>query len=96
MKMTIVLDTDDPQGLIDAYKIASFILDKHTHNHMSPKVRLGRIHLIKFLRQFAKECEDRKRDPDPDERVEDPSSLRVCKEFVDRKWESLIGVTYDS
>ena len=82
-RFTIVLDTDDPQGLRDALAVAT-ILNKN-HNTLadfnpSVKVKIGKIALIKMVREVAKDVEEGKMD----------SSLRACKQFVDGKWQLLL------
>ena len=82
-RFTIVLDTDDPQGLRDALAVAT-ILNKN-HNTLadfnpSVKVKIGKIALIKMVRDVAKKVEEGKLS----------SSLRDSKRFVDGKWELLL------
>ena len=81
-KFTIVLDTDDPQGLRDALEIATILNKNHgTLGADSPgKAKIGKIALIKMVRDVAKKVEDGKMD----------SSLRDCKRFVDGKWQLLL------
>jgi len=77
-KFTIILDTDDPQGLRDALQIAT-ILNRNHHtgaDSYANKVKLSKIELIKMLREMAKLVED----------GNIGSSLRDCKEFADSKW----------
>lgn len=81
-KFTIVLDTDDPQGLRDALHIAT-ILNKNHHTGWESgitKAKIGKIPLIKLVREVAKLVEAGKMD----------SSLRNCKDFVDGRWEVLV------
>lgn len=81
-KFTIVLDTDDSQGLRDALEIAT-LLNKNHHTGWecgSTKVKIGKISLIKLVRDVAKLVEDGKMD----------SSLRDSKGFVDERWASLV------
>jgi len=83
-KFTIVLDTDDPQGLRDALEIAT-ILNKNHHTitedpYTTPKAKIGKIALIKMVRDVAKNVEEAKLS----------SSLRDCKRFVDARWELLL------
>ena len=82
-RFTIVLDTDDPQGLRDALAVAT-ILNKN-HNTLadfnpSVKVKIGKIALIKMVRDVAKKVEEGKM----------TSGLRDSKRFVDGKWELLL------
>jgi|TARA_R110002012_G_scaffold151887_1_gene311855 hypothetical protein len=81
-KFTIVLDTDDPQGLRDALEIATLLNKNHGTFGGNPafKARIGKIALIKMIRDVAKLVESGKMD----------SSLRDSKRFIDGKWELLI------
>jgi hypothetical protein len=81
-KFTIVLDTDDPQGLRDALEIALLLNKNHGALGSNPaaKAKIGKIALIKMIRDVAKLVESGKMD----------SSLRASKRFVDPKWESLL------
>ena len=81
-RFTIVLDTDDPQGLRDALEIAT-ILNKnhHTQDPTTPKAKIGKIALIKMVRQVAKDVEEGKM----------TSCLRDSKRFVDGKWQLLVS-----
>ena len=81
-KFTIVLDTDDPQGLRDALEIATLLNRNHgtlSHNPAA-KAKIGKIALIKMVRDVAKSVEAGKMD----------SSLRDSKHFIDEKWELLL------
>ena len=82
-KFTIVLDTDDPQGLRDALDIALLLNKNHLLGCESSitKAKIGKIALIKLVRDVAKLVESRKMD----------SSLRDSKGFVDERWTSLVG-----
>jgi len=77
-KFTIILDTDDPQGLRDALQIAT-ILNRNHHTGAvtyTNKAKISKIELIKTIREVAKLVE-----------VGDiGSSLRDCKDFADSKW----------
>ena len=81
-KFTIVLDTDDPQGLRDALEIATILNKNHRTLSGNPgtKARIGKIALIKMVRDVAKSVEAGKMD----------SSLRDSKHFIDEKWELLL------
>ncbi len=81
-KFTIVLDTDDPQGLRDALEIATILNKNHGTLGGNPgaKAKIGKIALIKMIRETAKLVEEGKMD----------SSLRDSKRFIDRKWELLL------
>ena len=81
-KFTIVLDTDDPQGLRDALEIATILNKNHRTGYESgtTKAKIGKISLIKLVREVARMVEDGKME----------SSLRNCKQFVDGRWEVLV------
>ena len=81
-RFTIVLDTDDPQGLRDALEIATILNKNHgTLSADSPgKAKIGKIALIKMVRDVARNVEEGKLS----------SSLRDSKRFVDGKWQLLL------
>ena len=81
-RFTIVLDTDDPQGLRDALEIATILNRNHGTLSSIPgaKVKIGKIALIKMVRDVAMKVEEGKLS----------SSLRDSKRFVDGKWELLL------
>ena len=82
-RFTIVLDTDDPQGLRDALEIATILNRNHgTFSDLNPsvKVKIGKIALIKMVREVAKDVEEGKM----------TSCLRDSKRFVDGKWQLLL------
>ena len=79
-KFTIVLDTDDPKGLRDALEIASLLNKNHgLSSSGGSRAEIGKIPLIKMIREVAKKVEEGKMD----------SSLRDCKRFVDGKWHTI-------
>ena len=81
-RFTIVLDTDDPQGLRDALEIATILNKNHgtLSSTRTAKAKIGKIALIKMVREVARNAEEGKLS----------SSLRDCKRFVDGKWELLL------
>jgi len=88
MKMTIVLDTDDLEGLKDAHKIASMLLKKRAAKDIfhTRQASFGKIQLIKLVRAFAKDAYDfMEEGGDPG----DLSTLRFTKKFVDARWDEL-------
>lgn len=80
-KFTLVLDTDDPQGLRDALDIALLLNKNHATGYESsvPKAKIGKIALIKLVRTVARRVEEGKQN----------ASLRDSKDFVDERWVSL-------
>jgi len=89
MKMTIVIDTSDPQGLLDTQKIANLLCKKYANipSH-SGKSAFGKIDLIKLVREYGKECH--KLLEQAEEIQEQPkfSGLRFAKEFIDERMDS--------
>ena len=80
-RFTIVLDTDDPQGLRDALEIATLLNRNHqTFGSELKKASFGKIRLIKLVRDVAKLVEEGKMD----------TSLRKSKDFVDERWDDWI------
>ena len=81
-KFTIVLDTEDPQGLRDALEIAMLLNRNHGTLGSNPavKAKIGKIALIKMIREVAKSVEAGTMG----------SSLRDSKRFIDGKWELLV------
>ena len=82
-RFTIVLDTDDPQGLRDALEIATILNRNHGTlvGDYNTKAKIGKIALIKMVREVAKNVEEGKM----------TSSLRDSKRFVDGKWQLLVS-----
>ena len=81
-RFTIVLDTDDPQGPRDALEIATILNRNHgtLDGAYNVKAKIGKIALIKMVREVAKNVEEGKLS----------SSLRDSKRFVDGKWQLLL------
>ena len=94
MKMTIVLDTDDLDGLKDANKIARMLLDKHDAKDIfySRQASFGKIQLIKLVRAFAIEAIEYIQE-DPAAELDDIRGLRFVKKFVDARWNQLSETT---
>ena len=95
MKMTIVLDTDDLDGLKDASKIATMLLSKHggaRDPFYSRQASFGKIQLIKLVRAFAIEAIEYIQE-DPDAELDDIRGLRFVKKFVDARWNQLSETT---
>ena len=78
MKLTIVIDTDDEQGVRDSYKIVN-----HFYRKFEPRagygreIRFGKIAFIKMLRKFAKAAKA------AEAAGEDTGSLRWTKHYAD-------------
>lgn len=81
VKFTIVLDTDDLEGLHDAFTMSKILYNKYySPRTIGPRASLSKIELIKMVREIANKVERGKMD----------SSLRSSKDFVDHRWDSLI------
>ena len=91
MKMTIVLDTDDVDGLKDAQKIATMLLNKHGKRDpfYSRQASFGKIQLIKLVRAFAIEAITHMEEEGADPISDEIKSLRFTKKFVDARWDEL-------
>ena len=92
MKITIVLDTEDREGLINARKIADLLYKKYVDDQTQyQQATFGKIALIKFVREHSYQCEKILADSEID--LADAqfklSSLRAVKEFVDQRWDDL-------
>ena len=77
--MTIVIDTTDPEGIKDAYKVASMFYKKyHNSSSYGKAATFGKIAYIKMLRAFAREALKAEAAGD------DPTSLRFTKHYADK------------
>jgi hypothetical protein len=54
MKMTIVIDSDDREGIHDALKMVRIMHTKYSGNATVHKESFGKIEFIKLLRKFMK------------------------------------------
>jgi hypothetical protein len=89
MKLTIVLDTDDPDGMKDAYKIAVMLLQKHVGlKNNAGKPVFNKIQLIKLIRQYGSECNRMAQVAKEAETAPGFGSLRAAKVFVEKHWNS--------
>ena len=55
MKMTIVLDSDDREGINDALKMVRIMHQKYSGNATAHKESFGKIEFIKLLRKYMRE-----------------------------------------
>ena len=85
MKMTIVIDTDDINGIEDAYKMVRIIYTKYVGTRSYDKRSFGKIEFIKMLRKFGNEAM-MKYKSDENFELEQISSLRFTKTFADNMW----------
>ena len=78
MKMTLVIDTDDFDGIKDSFKIIKMMNDKYNGQQRQYNDRsFGKIKFIKLLRNYVKSTADQE---------VDPGSLRAAKQFADALW----------
>ena len=86
MKMTIVIDSEDTQGIDAALKVARLMHEKYVTGGTSQKESFGKIEFIKMLRKFMKESVEHLNDEDSDQvkSLSDMGNLRNAKRFADR------------
>tara|TARA_B100000214_G_C23967354_1_gene628437 strand:+ start:804 stop:1079 length:276 start_codon:yes stop_codon:yes gene_type:complete len=86
MKMTIVIDSDDINGIEDAYKMVRIMYTKYVGVPSGAGNKsFGKIEFIKMLRKFGKRAvEDYKTDEGFE--LEDISTLRYTKTYADEIW----------
>ena len=80
MKLTLVIDTEDPEGIADAHKVVSHFKRKYVAGSpISHKLTYGKIKHIKMLRTFAKAVIEEYTSGD-----EDPTGLKFTKHYTER------------
>ena len=86
MKMTIVIDSDDREGIHDALKMVRIMHTKYSGNATHHKESFGKIEFIKLLRKFMKESIQHLNDEDSGQvrDMTDMPNLRNAKRFADR------------
>jgi len=86
MKMTLVIDTNDREGINDALKMVRIMHEKYAGNVTYHKESFGKIEFIKLLRKFMRESVAHLKDEDDGQvkDVNDLSNLRNAKRFADR------------
>lgn len=78
MKMTLVIDSEDLDGIKDSFKIIKMMNDKYNGARREYNDRsFGKIRYIKLLRKYAKFAADEDFDVD---------SLKAAKRFADALW----------
>ena len=86
MKMTLVVDTDDREGINDALKMVRIMHEKYSGNVGYYKESFGKIEFIKLLRKYMKEsvaCMKNEEDNQIRD-IDDMANLRNAKRFADR------------
>ena len=85
MKMTIVIDSDDINGIEDAYKMVRIMYTKYVGTRGYDQRSFGKIEFIKMLRKFGNEALLEYKSNE-DFELEKISSLRFTKTFSDNIW----------
>ena len=85
MKMTIVIDSEDIQGIEAAVKMTRLMHEKYV-GPASYRESFGKIEFIKMLRKFMRESVAHLKDEDDNQvkDIEDLANLRNAKRFADR------------
>ena len=86
MKMTLVVDTDDREGINDALKMIRIMNEKYARNVGYHKESFGKIEFIKVLRKFMRESVAHMKDEEDGQvkDIDDMANLRNAKRFADR------------
>ena len=78
MKLTLVIDTDDIEGIHDAFKIAGHFYRMYAGRpNYGHQLSYGKIKHIKMLRAFARKAIE------AHEAGEDPAGLRYTKDYTE-------------
>lgn len=87
MKMTIVIDTEDPNGLDDTHKMIKILRAKYSRSYGYPASNraFGKIEFIKMIRRFAREAVDQHQNSEEFD-LSKIHSLRYTKDYADRVW----------
>lgn len=86
MKMTIVLDSDDPDGVADVAKMVR-ILQVRLNLQYGGSKEITRLKLIRIVQDYAKLIAFKQGHEDFKE--VDYTRVRSVKEYVDDKWDTL-------
>ena len=86
MKMTIVIDSDDREGINDALKMVRIMHQKYSGNTTHHKEWFGKIEFFKLLRKVMKESVNHLNDEQSNQikDINDMYNLRNAKRFADR------------
>tara|TARA_Y100000593_G_scaffold33578_1_gene65971 strand:- start:18 stop:293 length:276 start_codon:yes stop_codon:yes gene_type:complete len=86
MKMTIVIDSDDINGIEDAYKMVRIMYTKYVSaGSYTSKRAFGKIEFIKMLRKFGRIAVDNYQNDETFD-LEKISSLKFTKQYADEVW----------
>ena len=86
MKMTIVIDSEDREGIDAALKMTRLMHDKYVGTAVTHKESFGKIEFIKMLRKFMRESVKHMQDDENNQvkDIDDLGNLRNAKRFADR------------
>ena len=86
MKMTIVIDSDDREGINDALKMVRIMHKKYSSNATVHKEEFGKIEFIKLLRKYMRESIEHMKNEESGQvkDLDDMANLRNAKRFADR------------
>ena len=94
MKITIVLDTEDREGLKDALQIANILARKHAGlSSYGRKAIFSKIELIKLLRAYGHECAKMAETARGSGEPPRFDGLREVKNFVDDRFDAFQKIT---
>ena len=87
MKMVIVFDTNDPDGMMNTVKIVDQLAIDYLGKSIDARYKrtFSKIEFIKMVREFAKEVKVAIQDEDSDE---DGTGLRFAKVFSEKVWDA--------
>ena len=82
MKTVICFDTEDEQGMQDAYKIMSHLCEKYIKRRLPKQQRLviSKVKFLKVIKQYARMVEE----------GEANSGLSACKDYTFKIWEDYV------
>ena len=84
--MTIVIDSDDINGIEDAYKMVRIMYTKYVGtSSYAHKLSFGKIEFIKTLRKFGNQALENYK-TDEEFELEQIASLKFTKYFADEIW----------
>jgi len=86
MKMTIVIDSDDRDGIDNALKMVRIMREKYSGTATFHKESFGKIEFIKVLRKYMRESVAHMQNEDDNQirDIADMANLRNAKRFADR------------
>ena len=87
MKMVIVFDTDDHDGMMNTVKIVDQLAVDYLGKSIDARYKrtFSKIEFIKMLRSFAQDVKVAIQDDDTDE---DGTGLRFAKVFSEKVWDA--------